>query len=414
MAKTKYPGVYQDEKGFFFYHIELGVDRITGKRIQKKSRKDSNGKKFKSAREANKEATRIRNEYFMQNGYANYRLTFGEFMNSHYLPYYKSNVEESTWDTRKHVLWKIRDRFFDKELREINVRDCESFRTWLLNESGHSQNYATLIYGAFRQALDFAVTLGFLNENISKKTKSIPKGKSLVSYWTKEEFEKVISVIYTYNFYENMCFVAIWLYYMTGLRVSEGLALYWNDVDFEKKKLRVHHTLQVKSKNEYKRKPYTKTKDGMRTITLDDDTLSILRNWKKVQSEHGIENFILSYTGLPVHRSTIHGIVQRYAKIAKVPVIQAKGLRHSHVSYLINEFNADVLVVSQRLGHSSPEITLKHYAHLWSRNDELLAEKMVGNIKFDFAKETMIDFNGNQNVKADLVPYQNPTISRRS
>ena len=33
-----------------------------------------------------------------------------------------------------------------------------------------------------------------------------------------------------------MCFVLIWLYYMTGIRVSEGLALNWNDVDFKRKK----------------------------------------------------------------------------------------------------------------------------------------------------------------------------------
>lgn len=119
MAKTKYSGVYQDGKGGFFYNIELGVDKVTGKRIQKKSRKDSNGKRFTSAREANKEATRIKNEYHMQNGYANYRLTFGDFMNSYYLPYYQSNVEESTWETRRHVLSEIRDRFFDKELRSL-------------------------------------------------------------------------------------------------------------------------------------------------------------------------------------------------------------------------------------------------------------------------------------------------------
>ncbi|MCJ7842613.1 site-specific integrase [Lederbergia sp. NSJ-179] len=410
MAKTKYKGVYTDNKGNFFYNIELGVDKITGERIQKKSRKNANGEKFKSAREANKEATRIRNEYLSQNGYANYRLTFGDFMDLFFLPYYQSSVEEDTWASRKHAFELIKERFSDKRLREIDVRDCESFRTWLLNETGYSQNYSALLYGGFRQALEYAVNLEFLEKNISKKTKAIPKAKSVVGFWTKEEFEKVISMIYTHNFYEHMCFVAIWLYYMTGVRVSEGLALYWNDVDFDKKKLRVHHTLQMKSKKDFKRKPYTKTEDGIRTISLDDDTLAILQNWKQVQSEHGIDNFILSYTGLPVHRSTIHRIVQRYAKIAKVTVIQAKGLRHSHVSYLINEFNADVLVVSRRLGHSSPEITLKHYAHLWSRNDEPLAEKMAGNIKFNFSKETYMDFNGNQDIKMELVPYQNPAI----
>lgn len=80
----------------------------------------------------------------------------------------------------------------------------------------------------------------------------------------------------------------------------------------------------------------------------------------------------------------------------------------------INEFNADVLVVSRRLGHSLPEITLKHYAHLWSRNDEPFAEKMAGNTKFNFSKETYMDFNGNQNIKMELVPYQNPTIWERN
>lgn len=58
----------------------------------------------------------------------------------------------------------------------------------------------------------------------------------------------------------------------------------------------------------------------------------------------------------------------------KVPAIQGKGLKYFHVSYLINEFNADILVVSRRLNHSSPEITLKHYAHFWSRKDESIAE----------------------------------------
>lgn len=87
-------------------------------------------------------------------------------------------------------------------------------------------------------------------------------------------------------------------------------------------------------------------------------------------------------------------------------MIQGKGLRHSHVSYLINEFNADILVVSQRLGHSSPEITLKHYAHLWSRNDEVIAQQMTGNIQFTFATKSKVSiFNGNQAVK------YNPTIS---
>lgn len=72
-----------------------------------------------------------------------------------------------------------------------------------------------------------------------------------------------------------------------GLRDNEGTALWWNDIDFNKKELRVH-----------------------------------------------------------LIKSTIFIIIKRYAKLADVPAIQARGLRHSHASYLINEVNASVLIVS--------------------------------------------------------------------
>lgn len=399
MPKTRYTGVYVDNKGKYFYQAELGIDKITGKRIQRKGRKDPLGRPFSSAREAYKELTRLKNEYLLLNGYSNYDLTYSQFMDITYLPYYKASVERSTWHSRESGLINLRNRFGEKKLREINVEDCESYRIWLLNDSGYSQAYSSLLYGMFRKTLDYAVTLQYLDINISKRTKAIPKGKSIVSYWTKEDFQKVLSFIYKEDFYEHMCFIMIWLYYMTGIRVSEGLALTWNDVDLTRKKMRVHHTLDMMNQTNFIRKPYTKTENGMRTITLDDDSIAILHEWKNKQTQHGIQNFIFSYTDLPLYRSTVQRIIERYAKLAHVPIIQGKGLRHSHVSYLINEFNADILVISKRLGHSSPEITLKHYAHLWSRNDELIAEQMAGNVQFTFATKSNVAFNGNQVVK---------------
>lgn len=39
MAKTRYSGVFVDTKGKYFYETELGIDRISGKRIRKKVEK---------------------------------------------------------------------------------------------------------------------------------------------------------------------------------------------------------------------------------------------------------------------------------------------------------------------------------------------------------------------------------------
>lgn len=400
MAKTNFQDVYIDEKGRYYYEVSLGTDNITGKRIKKKARKSASGKKFTSAKEAYTEAIRVKNDYLQSNGYSNYDMTYEQFMNTTYLPYYQSEVSEHTYSTRQPAINLVINRFGKKKLKDISIRDVQSFRTWLLSKNGgnYSQAYASLTFGMFRKTLEFAVSMQFLDTNVSMKVKAIPKGRTHSQYWTKRDFEEVISHIYIDDFYEHLCFVLLWLYFCTGLRVNEGTALWWNNIDFEKKQLTVNHMLIMKSKTNWIRQNHTKTDSGLRTISLDDDTISILKEWKNRQASLGRVNFVLSYDGNPMLKSTISRIIKRYARLAKVPEIQAKELRHSHASYLINELNASVLIVSKRLGHSSPEITLKHYAHLWSGVDKELADEMTGLISINHADKTMVQFNGNQSL----------------
>lgn len=398
MAKTSFQDVYIDNKGQFYYEVSLGNDKITGKRIKKKGRRNSNGKKFTTAKEAYTEAIRIKSDYLQSEGYYNYDMTYEQYMNTVYLPYYQSEVSEHTYATRKPVLKLIINRFRNKKLKDITVREIQNFRTWLLSKKGanYSQAYAGLTFGTFRKSLDFAVDMQYLQKNVSLKVKAIPKGKTVAEYWTKNDFEEVISNICISDFYEHLCFVMLWLYFCTGVRVNEGTAIWWNDIDFDKKELRVSHMLIMINKNNWQRQNHTKTDSGLRIISLDDDTIQILKAWKERQSKLGKVNFVLSYDGNPMLKSTISRIIKRYAKLANVPLIQAKGLRHSHASYLINELNASVLIVSKRLGHSSPEITLKHYAHMWSGVDKELANEMTGLINIRYAENTKINFNGNQ------------------
>lgn len=317
-------------------------------------------------------------------------------MENYFIPKYKGDVEESTFSTRKNAFNYAINHFGNKLLEDITIMDCEKFRTWLLTKSTLSRNYSSMVYVAFRQTLNYAVSIGILNENVSLKTKAIPKDKSIVDYWEKHQFEKVISTFNLDDYYEHFSFIMVWLYFMTGIRVSEELALQWSDIDFSNKKLRVHHNLYLKSKTDYEIKPYTKTTSGKRLISLDSDTISLLSQWKTAQKAHGVYNFVLSYDDRPVVKSTIGRIIKRHALSANVSPITPKGLRHSHVSYLINEFNADILTISQRLGHSSPDITLKYYSHIWNRNADNLVKQMAGNIHLNFYDHHSTKFNGNQ------------------
>ena len=398
MSNYKY--VHQDKKGKWYYQVFLYRD-ANGCQHYKKGRKDQNNKPFSGPRAAYKEALRVKNEYEQRNGKVDYKLTYKIFMENDFIPKYRADVEGSTFDSHYRLFGMAINYFGKKVINEITVRDCERYRTKLLSKTGYSQSYASATYGAFRQSLDYAVKLGLISSNTSKKTDAIGKGKSVQPYWTLKEFQKVISLISINSFYEHLIYTMFLLYYRTGLRVSEGFALTWNDINLEKKKMMVYHNLEYKNKVDYRIKAYTKTNSGKRVITLDDELVSILRNWKSDQETHGVSKFVLSYDDCPMIKSTLNNLLKKYAKLAGVKVINGRGLRHSHASFLIAEMHCDVLTVSRRLGHSSPDITLKYYSHMFPRNDEMLAEKMVGSIDLTPAKESKLYFNGNQMVSSD-------------
>ncbi|WP_346655567.1 site-specific integrase [Lysinibacillus sphaericus] len=157
----------------------------------------------------------------------------------------------------------------------------------------------------------------------------------------------------------------VWLYFMTGLRVNEATALRWKEeVDLEKGTITINHSLRLKNRNDWSLGP-TKTKAALRTIAIDSDTISILRAWKKRQEDITNIELVLSYDGSPTWKSTIARIISRHAKLAGVKPIQAKGLRHSHASFLINEYNANPLIIKDRLGHEDIKTTLSTYSHLY-------------------------------------------------
>lgn len=53
----------------------------------------------------------------------------------------------------------------------------------------------------------------------------------------------------------------------------------------------------------------------------------------------------------------------------KLPYIPLQGLRHTSASLLISK-NVDIQTVSERLGHSSSNVTLGIYAHSFKKMDK--------------------------------------------
>ncbi|MGL5916429.1 MAG: tyrosine-type recombinase/integrase, partial [Culicoidibacterales bacterium] len=288
--------------------------------------------------------------------------------------------------------------FGNKKIQNITALEIQKWKNSLTTQ--YAQNYARAIFGLFTQTLEKATVLGIIPINRAKQTGTIKKAKITVDFWTKNEFEQVLTTFNLSDYYIHYSFVIVWLLFMTGLRVNEATALRWSyDIDFENKTLSVQHSLRIKTKTDWYLGP-TKTRAGIRTIALDNDTIEILKSWKNRQLQATGLNveFILSYDSLPTIKSTINRIITRHAELAGVHRIQPKGLRHSHASFLINEYNVNPLIIKDRLGHEDIKTTLSTYSHLYPNINFEIANQISGTISYETANITQTKFNGNQSV----------------
>lgn len=370
----KYKGVFRDSKGRIYCQTEFKAS-ATGKRQRFKRYRNMWGKSFATEKEAYNELCRARVEFYDKFDYSDYNLTFAQYMGDIFLPYYKQTVQDSTYRTAITHFNTFTKIFGKKKLRDIKPRDCEKFRLELIDR--YSPNYAKCVWIRFKQCLGYAERMEYI-KSFPCKSLDNPKGsRPDTKFWTFEEFKKVIATFDLSDYEDLHRFTTTWLYYMTGVRVSEGFALLWSDYDRENKRLFVHATLEALKGGVYRRKEQTKTEAGIRFIDLDDETLRVLDQWREVQVSNSENDYILSKFGEPMVKSTLTRMLKRHAKLANVPEITGKGLRHSHDSFMINVLGKDVLAVSQRSGRVDKATTLNTYSHYYNANKQTVGSEIT-------------------------------------
>ena len=131
----------------------------------------------------------------------------------------------------------------------------------------------------------------------------------------------------------------------------------------------------------------TKT-DPARLIELDGATVAMLRTWKARQAEErllvgvGYQDNDLIFCrpdGLPYHPEAFSKTFDRrlrQPRYAELPVIRLHDLRHTWASLALAA-GVDVVIVSKRLGHGSPDTTWPTYQHVVAGMQTDAAEKVA-------------------------------------
>lgn len=373
--------------GTYYFRANLGYDAVTGKQIQK----------YRSGFSTKKEARAEYSKLILaaEEGLAMEKKqpSFKQFIEEIYLPWYKTQVKESTYKNRLNTIEKHFKFFYRKKVNEIEPIHVQTWQLKLAKD--YSPNYVRIIQGMLSLAFDRAIILGLAKKNPARMVGNIKSKKVKVDFWTLEEFQKVISLLYKGDYYEHYLFTCFWLLFTTGLRIGEAAALQWEDIDFESGIISVTKTLYYKSMNEYTFVD-PKTSASIRTVVIDKDTIRELKDWMEVQKKVLKDcNFVLSYSGIPTSKHTLPRALEKLAGLAGVHRIKIHALRHSHVALLIS-MGVNPLIVKDRLGHEKIQTTLGTYGHLYPNSNFEVAKMLGGIINFTPATESIADYTHNQ------------------
>ena len=341
---------YKDDKNNTWYCKFYYTD-WTGKKRQKLKRG------FKLQREA-KEWERIFLDQFAKSP----DITFIA-LHEKYKAYYIPRVKESTAATKLPMIEKhILPFFKSKVLSDIAPADIAEWQNEILSKN-LSDTYMNQLNIVLSSVFNYAVDYVGLQKNPCGKKIGSRKTRKL-SFWTPDEYKLFIDQLRNNIQY----FTVFEILYYTGMREGELLALTLNDVDFAKNQIHINKTYYRITGKDLINTP--KTEKGCRTIDIPVFLAEEIREYSRRLYKPDPEARLF-----PLRPQYIRSALQKAAASAGVKIIRVHDIRHSHASLLIN-LGANPVLVADRLGHESPDITLKIYSHLFPHSQKEIVSKI--------------------------------------
>ena len=363
----------------YLFQTYLGIDPITGKERRTTRRG------FKTMKEA-KQAERNLLLDVEENGLPSNQSdgfhdpTFKEIAFL-WLESYKTTVKASTFGLTENKLKQlIKDHFEGMKIKKISVPYCQKVVIALSEKYILYTHYLSVIERIFKYAvLIDIVPANPFDKVIRPKSKPVSKRDN---YLSKEELNDFLGLA------RNASLAYFWplvhLLSYTGLREGEALALKWSDIDLENKRISIAKTVARIHGKQIIQSPKTKT--SVRTVLIDNMTLSILKKWKKDQIKiyfkngkhfEGDDNFVFTNESADwVQTQNFTRYFKRFIQDHGLKAITPHGLRHTHASLLFAA-KVDPKSISDRLGHSSVKITLDLYTHIADEQRTDAIDKLI-------------------------------------
>jgi integrase len=282
----------------------------------------------------------------------------------------RSRIKETTWLTKVNIIdKKILPYFGKRKISEIQTKEVIAWQNDLLRQKDktgkpYSECYLKTIHNQLSAIFNHAVRFYALRTNSAAKAGNMgnEKRKEML-FWTKEEYLRFADVMMD----KPVSYYAFEMLYWSGMRLGELLALIPSDFDFQNSTVTINKSYQRLHGEDVITTP--KTKRSNRTIKMSEFLAEEMQEYIKMQYEIEPTDRLF-----PISKSYLHREMERGCKETGLQKIRIHDLRHSHVSLLI-ELGFSAVVIADRLGHESIEITYR-YAHLFPSKQNEMANKL--------------------------------------
>jgi integrase len=253
----------------------------------------------------------------------------------------------------------------DKLLARLTRRHVNEFRDRLLM-NGRSEHLTRRALSVLKLILDHAIDNGQLFTNAAHGVRVIKSSRiDQKAPVPPKEVVRALIESAEEDFKPHLIISAL-----GGLRASELRGLRWQDVDFEKGFIHIRQRADA-----YNKMGEPKSRAGFRDIPAGPMVLSALRHWKLrcPKSELGLV-FPAPRGGILQHTNT----QGRFRKLCATVEVKMRwhDLRHFAVSLWIEQ-GFSIKEIMTFAGHSSVQMTMERYGHLFPSPDHQNAMAMV-------------------------------------
>jgi integrase len=224
------------------------------------------------------------------------------------------------------------------------------------------------IHAILHRACKLGVMWGWLAVNPCDRVLP-PKYKAArKEVWTAEQTGHFLHRVAEHRFGPLFAFLAL-----TGARLSEALALQWDDISGEV--VTIRRSVQRLRGEWVTTDP--KTEAGQRTLAMPSQLVAALKRERARQAERRLrggsawrdEGLVFStIRGGYIGKDQVAAVLRAECERLGLRPLTPHGLRHLSASLLLSE-NVPLPNVSQRLGHADPSITARVYSHVVKTDD---------------------------------------------